>query len=169
MAKRKKSFLIAGSIVALVAAALSMLAGVLTICLASHFDERVVVEYFKSDPTYKYEQGNDGEHIFYYEDENGRILAIEQDSLEDAIDAMNTLIKVMGGFCIGLAVAKMVLAIIILRGAYLNKFKKGCTISLMILCAINGWIVEIVILMFALFTSETEFNRENLLADINEL
>ena len=178
MNKTKKNFLSASSILTIVAAAFAMLLGLGAMVCSSFISEDFLLDIYEADPSSEIVKELDGGYIIYTTDDDGEVTTIDDETLVIIVDVMKVGCVVLGLVSIGFAVAKLVLAILILKANKKDEYRKGISIALLVLSVLtNAWLEAAFIIVAMCLKSETkktdeavEDNKQEdvVLKDINE-
>ena len=168
MNKSRKSFLITSAIIAIVACAFSLLAGMFCFLVGSFCDEDLMKKSYLEDVenyTY-YENGDDDYYFTYIED--GKEMKITEEDIEFSADLMQSICYIAGGITLLTTIAKLTLSIRVLILTTRNKYAKGCVVALLVLSAINGNMLELLFLILAMCSKDakTDDNKPLGLNDI---
>ena len=154
MNKSKKSFLLIGSILTIVASVFAILGGLFCFLVGSMCDEDFIKQIYIEDPEYQLTELPDDYYFEYMED--GQLMKITENDIEFISDIIETITTIAGVVILGTAAVKMGLAIRIIIANSHDKYAKGSVITLLVLSIINGNILEIIFLALAMSTKDKQ-------------
>ena len=149
MNKTKKGFLRAATILTIVITVFSALVSIIFFALSSKINEDFMLEDYKNDSYYTIINEADGGYIITYE-ENGVTFQITDEDISVSVIIFKTIVCVIAFGILLYAAAMMTLAILILVGLHKGKYKKGCTIALLILAILNQTLLISIFLVVVL-------------------
>lgn len=161
MNNRRKGFLQAASILTIISLALTLLLSVGIFASTSFINEDLILEEYKNDSAYIITMEDDGGYVITYE-EDGEMYQITDEDIEISVIIVKGLICVVGVVIVGVSIASLVLAILVLAGTRKGKYKKGCTIALLVLSILNQSFLAAALFIVALcLKDENKPNIEN--------
>lgn len=164
MNKTRKGSLIAASIITIVASAFAIFGGLFCFLVGSLFDDNMIKKEYMNDENYTYVENGDDYYFTYMED--GEEVKVTEEDIEFITEIVSTILYVAGGISIAVSAAKLTLAIRILIATNREKYAKGSIISLLVLSALNGNIIELVLLVLAMCSKDQETKQPLGLNDI---
>ncbi len=168
MNSTKKGYIKAATIIIIVTSVISLLLSIFCLSASAMIDEAVLKESYINDSTYTYYENADGSYFFTYIEE-GTIVTIKESEIEFGAKFARGVMIAGGLFILGYSIVKMTLAILVLKSANKNKFKKGMTIALVVLSALNTQILELVFLILALCTKDNPPITYESLGDMDDV
>ncbi len=148
MRKTKKGMLLAGSIIAIVAALSMLITGFVMLVANNIVDSNFVYDIYVNDPAYTIDEQLDGSFIIY--DKVTGEVELDSEDIDMVVDIVKTIFVAAGVVLLVLAAADATLGILILVNTCKNKFKKGLTIGLLVCGVFTGSILVIGFMIAAL-------------------
>ena len=139
MNKRKKGFLTAASIITIVASGLAILLSLLLFLSSSMFNEKMVKDVLRDSQEFTYYEEVDGSYYF---------IEIDEETMQEI--RISSVLNVSAFVVLGVAVAKLILAIVILINNNREKFSAGTTIGLLVLSVLTMSMIETAFLIVSL-------------------
>lgn len=159
MNSKRKGFLLASSIITIVAATFGVLFSMILALIGSFFTEATVKETYQTDEVYTYYENADGSYYFTYLDELGTEIIITEEDIELESKVFTTMFYTWAFGNLSFSVAKLALAIVILVGTVKNKYKKGCVIALLTISVLNANLLEAAFLIVAMCINDNPKNE----------
>ena len=154
MNSSKRGYTKSAAILIIVFACINMAISLIVGMIGGFITEDIVKETYKTDTAYTYFENEDGSY-FFEGLEDGIVVRISESDIELSAKIMRGAMIGLGVISFGYFTAKLILAILILKGVNKNVFKKGLVISSLVLSALSMSILEIVFLILALCTKNT--------------
>lgn len=168
MSSTKKGFIKAGSILAIVASSFVILFSFIFVLAGFSVNEDFVIETYKTEPGYQYVEELDGGYYIEYNESEGSgwvTQTVTDDEIQLIVTVTRVILFTISAFCLGLAVAEMVISIIMLNKLKNNESKKGLIITLLVLSLLVGGIITTSFMIVALCLKDKKPTLEN----INEI
>jgi len=166
MNKRRKGFLKAATILSIVAASFGILVSIFLIFLSPMLNEEVLIDLYKADPTYTYVEHADGGYSFTYQDDDGIITTIDDETIPAMVTVTKIILTGVGIVFALYSAAQLTLAIIVLKGVNKLKYRAGCVIALLVLSVLSNALLEAVFIIVAM-CSKQEDKPTGLIATMN--
>ena len=160
MTRTKKGFLSAVSIITIVASSMAILSGFIFMFVGSMLTEEFFKETYSVDQAYTLYEEADGSYYFSYIDIDGSEVRIYDEEIALMANVTSSVANFAGITILGVAVAKLVLAIRILLLKNREKYSMGCVIALLVLSIIGFNILESVFLIVTMCLKD-EKKEEN--------
>lgn len=132
MDKKKRKFLKAGAILAIIASVCAIVTGVGAILIKNQVNETNALEIIKYSNDLEYQETEDG-YVVIYTDEEGVKVTINQDQFVYLVSKMQNKVEDYGMQSLADGIPTLIIAIILLVKTNKNKYSKGLTITLLIL------------------------------------
>lgn len=158
MNKQNKGLLSAASIITIVACSIAILLGLFLFLCAGFSTEKIIKESYMTDSEYTYYEEIDGSYYFTGV-EDGEIVTITDEDINSLAKIVKVVFVAMGVGVLGVSIAKLVLAILILVATIKEKSAKGKVIALLVLSLINFNVAEVILLILALIKQENTINK----------
>ncbi len=169
MKKSKKGFLLAGTIITIIACILAVILSLGAVKASSDVTENFVKDIFKEDTDiYTYRETAEGGYYFIYNDKELGEVYIYEDTIEQVALIVKVGLVVAGVVLGGFAIAKFILAVSMISKVKKNKYPKGSTIALLVLSILSFGILEAILLIVAMVIKENSAKEEPVQAQMPE-
>lgn len=158
MNKAKKGFLIAGSILSLVAVVFAMFFSLGMSLVNMVITEDFMLETYLEDPYFEVVEDIDGSYTIY--DEDGYVVFTDED-ISIVVELAHDIINGFNFFNISIAIAAAIFAIRLLVKVAKGKCTKGSIIVLLVLTALQMNLLATVFMIIALCKKDHKAEEEN--------
>ena len=151
MNKTRKAFIVAGSVIAIIASIFMLFTSAILFVASSIIDEKFVVEtYYAMDPNATLVTEQDGGYIIYYRDsELNMDLTVTDEEVKTIVNVSSTLCLGVSITSLTFATAGVVLSIILLVEQKKHS-AKGIIIALLVISALSGNLLSTAFMIVAL-------------------
>ena len=150
MSQTKRGFLKASSILSIIEAAFCIIAGIAMLFIVPNFANESSIKEVLSDSGYRYVEQAYGSYYFEGLDEEGEYEIITSKEIKMISKLSNTFFVPTSIIILGVGTAKLVMSILILNKTSKDKYSLGCTITLLVLSAVTGSMLQVGFLIAAM-------------------
>ncbi len=152
----KKSFMLAGGIISIIATVVMFFAGLIMIGASGMVNEKIVCSVYEESGYTRVEEA-DGESYYYIytptdstTTTDNESYIVTQEDIQAVISIVRTITSAMAVYLLSLAVATLVFAILVIKHSSNNSDKKFAIITLLVLSVLIGNLLTVAFMIVAL-------------------